>query len=155
MGGDAELGLDRARLQVIATVAPLLCRERRLPNEYVCLENGSALSAFACLRASRAARGAWSRLCPPLSATGDVWMYLFGRPPALAPRTSQKRTPASVETGVTIGLVAGAGSAALEKMRTRRWVWELPFERLGRALDAMWEEARLWLAAREPSQDRA
>jgi len=24
-------------------------------------------------------------------------------------------------------VVAGAGSAALEKMRTRRWVWALPF----------------------------
>ena len=42
-------------------------------------------------------------------ATGDVWMYLFGRPPALAPRVGQKRTPASAETGVRIGMVAGAG----------------------------------------------
>ena len=37
--------------------------------------------------------------------TGDVWMHLFSRPPALA----QKRTPASRETGVRIGVVAGAG----------------------------------------------
>jgi hypothetical protein len=42
-------------------------------------------------------------------------------------------------------MVAGAGLAALEKMRTRRWIWELPFERLGRALDAMWEDAKLRL----------
>ena len=83
-------------------------------------------------------------------ATGDVWMYLFGRPPALAPRVGQKRTPASAETGVRIGVVAGAGFAALEKMRTRRWVWRLPFQAVGRALDALWEEAKLRLRPVEP-----
>jgi hypothetical protein len=36
--------------------------------------------------------------------TGDVVIRLFRRPPVL----SQKRTPASRETGVRIGLVAGA-----------------------------------------------
>ncbi len=38
-------------------------------------------------------------------ASGDVCMYLVSRPPALA----QRRTPASQETGVRIGVVAGAG----------------------------------------------
>ncbi len=42
-------------------------------------------------------------------ATGDVWMYLFSRPPGLAAHAGQKRTPASEETGAAIGLVAGAG----------------------------------------------
>jgi len=51
-------------------------------------------------------------------------------------------------------MVAGARSAALEKMRTRRWVWQLPFEALGRALDAMWEEARLGLRREEPTRKR-
>ncbi len=36
--------------------------------------------------------------------TGDILMHLFGRPPGLVP----KQTPASGETGVRIGLVAGA-----------------------------------------------
>lgn len=36
--------------------------------------------------------------------TGDVWMNLFSRPPLPV----QKKTPASVETGVPIGLVTGA-----------------------------------------------
>jgi hypothetical protein len=87
-------------------------------------------------------------------ATGEVWMYLFSRPPALTARTRQKRTPASAETGAAIGLVAGAGLAALEKTCTRRWVWELPFERLARALDAMWGEARLRLARVEIPEQR-
>jgi len=42
-------------------------------------------------------------------------------------------------------LVAGAGFEALEKTRTKRWVWELPFEAVGRALDALCEEAKLRL----------
>jgi hypothetical protein len=54
-------------------------------------------------------------------ATGDVWMYLFSRPPALL----DKRTPASVETGVAIGLVAGACYVAihnaLAEVLVRRW----------------------------------
>ncbi|MCK4914709.1 MAG: hypothetical protein KAS89_00990 [Candidatus Eisenbacteria sp.] len=36
--------------------------------------------------------------------TGDILMHLFGRPPLRA----SKQTPASGETGVRIGLVAGA-----------------------------------------------
>lgn len=73
--------------------------------------------------------------------TSDVWMHLFSRPPSLA----TKRTPASVETGVRIGLVAGAGFVAGKKTRVMRWICELPFEVLGRALDALWEEAKLRL----------
>lgn len=42
-------------------------------------------------------------------------------------------------------LVAGTRSAALEKMRMRRWTWQLPFGALGRVLDAIWEEAKLGL----------
>ena len=49
-------------------------------------------------------------------------------------------------------LVAGARSAALEKLRTRRWVWQLPFEALGRALDALWEEAELRLKQAQPAR---
>ena len=75
--------------------------------------------------------------------TGEVLMHLFSRPPVPMSRGGHKRTPASTETGVRIGMVAGAGFAALEKTRTRRWIWDLPFERLGRALDAMWEDAKL------------
>ena len=81
--------------------------------------------------------------------TGDVWMHLFSCPSILA----RKATPASVETGVRIGLVAGAHYAALEKTRTKRWVWVLPFEALARALDAMWEEARLRLRRVEPGRN--
>jgi len=66
MGWGAELGLDWAGLPVIATVARVLCRELTLQNEYLRLENGGSLSASAGSRASRAARGAWSRLCHPL-----------------------------------------------------------------------------------------
>lgn len=33
--------------------------------------------------------------------------------------------------------------AALDKMRARRWVWALPFDAFGRALDALWEETKL------------
>jgi hypothetical protein len=51
-------------------------------------------------------------------------------------------------------MVAGAGLAALEKMRTRRWIWDVPFERLGRALDAMWEDAKLRFRPVETSQKR-
>ena len=72
-------------------------------------------------------------------------MHLFSRPPVAMSRSGHKRTPASAETGVQIGMVAGAGYAALEKTRTRRWVWRLPFEMLGRALDAIWEKAKLRL----------
>jgi hypothetical protein len=42
-------------------------------------------------------------------------------------------------------LVAGARYEALEKTRSRRWVWQLPFEALGRDLDALWERAKLQL----------
>ena len=41
--------------------------------------------------------------------TGDVLMHLFSRPPMPVSRGGQKRTPASAETGVRIGMVAGAG----------------------------------------------
>jgi hypothetical protein len=44
-----------------------------------------------------------------------------------------------------MSVVAGAGFVALEKTRTRRWIWELPFDALGRVLDAFWEEAKLRL----------
>jgi len=57
-------------------------------------------------------------------------------------RYTQKRT-APTEGGSSLIMVAGAGSAALEKMRTRRWIWDVPFEALGRALDAMWADAKL------------
>jgi hypothetical protein len=42
-------------------------------------------------------------------------------------------------------MVAGARYEALEKTRTRRWIWQLPFEAIGRALDALWEKAKLRL----------
>jgi len=71
-----------------------------------------------------------------------------------------KLAPERLEVGWTYcipepvmhSLVAGARSAALEKLRTRRWVWQLPFEALGRALDALWEEARLGLRRIEPTR---
>ncbi len=71
-----------------------------------------------------------------------------------APISEAIQEAASEETGFRIGLVAGAGSAALEKLRTRRWVWQLPFETLGRALDALWEEAKLRLRRVEPTRKR-
>jgi uncharacterized protein YicC (UPF0701 family) len=53
-----------------------------------------------------------------------------------------------------IFVVAGAGSAALEKTRTMRWMCELPFDALGRVLDAFWEEARLRLRPVAPGRKR-
>jgi hypothetical protein len=48
--------------------------------------------------------------------TGDILMHLFGRPPLRA----SKQTPASGETGVRIGLVAGARFVAdAEQLSTR------------------------------------
>jgi len=41
--------------------------------------------------------------------TGNVLMHLFSRPPVPVSRGGDKKTPASAETGVRIGLVAGAG----------------------------------------------
>ena len=41
--------------------------------------------------------------------TGDVLMHLFSRPPVPVSRGGHKKTPASAETGVRIGMVAGAG----------------------------------------------
>ena len=41
--------------------------------------------------------------------TGEVLMHLFSRPPVPMSRRGHKRTPASGETGVRIGMVAGAG----------------------------------------------
>ena len=78
--------------------------------------------------------------------TGEVLMHLFSRPPVAMSRGGHKRTPASGETGVQIGMVAGARYAALEKTRSRRWTWEVPFDTLGRALDTFWEEAMLRLS---------
>ena len=61
----------------------------------------------------------------------------------LAPEQQQVEMTYRIPEPIMNGVVAGAGSAALEKMPTRRWVWGLPFECLGKALDAMWEEAKL------------
>jgi hypothetical protein len=63
----------------------------------------------------------------------------------LAPERQQVEMTYRIPEPTMNGVVAGAGLVALEKMRTRRWIWELPFERLGRALDAMWEDAKLRL----------
>ena len=41
--------------------------------------------------------------------TGEVLMHLFSRPPLPMSRWGHKKTPASAETGVRIGMVAGAG----------------------------------------------
>ncbi len=49
-----------------------------------------------------------------------------------------------------VSLVAGAGFEALEKTRTRRWLWELPFEALTRVFDAFWEDANLRLTRVDP-----
>jgi hypothetical protein len=40
--------------------------------------------------------------------TGEILMHLLSRPPALTPRVGPKRTLASMETSVRIGMVAGA-----------------------------------------------
>jgi hypothetical protein len=40
--------------------------------------------------------------------TGDVLMHLHSRPPVPVSRGGHKRTPASAEMGVRIGMVAGA-----------------------------------------------
>lgn len=45
--------------------------------------------------------------------TGDVMMHLFSRPPVPVSRGGHKKTPASAETGVRIGLVAGACYVAI------------------------------------------
>ncbi len=47
--------------------------------------------------------------------TGDILMYLFGRPPAPVP----KQTPASEETGVRIKLVAGARYEVQQRSHVR------------------------------------
>ena len=60
-------------------------------------------------------------------------------------RYAQKRT-ALGKDGSSLIMVAGARYEALEKTRTKRWIWQLPFEALGRVLDALWEEAKLRLA---------
>jgi hypothetical protein len=76
-----------------------------------------------------------------------------GRDVSKATRYNEERTRR--ENGMSsLDVVAGAGLAALEKMRTRRWVWRLPFEALGRALDAMWEEAKLRLVRVDPVRKR-
>jgi hypothetical protein len=67
-------------------------------------------------------------------------------------RYAQKRT-ALGEDGSSLIMVAGAGLAVLEKTRTRRWVWRLPFDALGRVLDAFWEEAKLALMRAKPSKE--
>jgi len=72
----------------------------------------------------------------------------------LAPERLAVEWTYQIPEPVMHSVVAGARSAALEKMRTRRWVWQLPFETLGRALDAMWEEARLGLRPAAPTRKR-
>ena len=59
-------------------------------------------------------------------------------------RYAQKRT-APRGGGSSLIMVAGAGFEALEKTRTRRWLWRLPFACIGRAVDAFWQEAKLRL----------
>jgi len=67
--------------------------------------------------------------------------------------SEMKLAPEELEVEITYRLpepfmhsvVAGAGFVALEKTRTRRWMWRLPFEALGRVLDAFWEDAKLRL----------
>ncbi len=56
--------------------------------------------------------------------TGDILMHLFGRPPLRA----SKQTPASGETGVRIGLVAGACYKAIQDAAGQHLVrhWSLP-----------------------------
>ena len=63
----------------------------------------------------------------------------------LAPERLEVEMTYRIPEPVMHSVVAGAGFEALEKTRTRRWIWELTFECLGRALDAFWERARLRL----------
>ncbi len=53
---------------------------------------------------------------------GEVLMHLFSRPPVPMSRGGHKKTPASAETGVQIGMVAEAGFVVEKKTRTRRWI---------------------------------
>jgi len=70
----------------------------------------------------------------------------------LAPEALEVAWTYRISEPVMHSVVAGAGFAGLEKTRTRRWVWALPFEALGRALDALWEEAMVRLRRVEPGQ---
>lgn len=59
---------------------------------------------------------------------GEVLIHLFSRPPVLASQGGHKKTPASAETGVRIGLVAGAGFEADSYSKsatlvTARWMY--------------------------------
>ncbi len=65
-------------------------------------------------------------------------------------RYIQKRS-ASQGSASSLSMVAGAGSSVLQKMRVRCWIWDLPFERLGRAVDAMWEDAELRFSRPDPT----
>ena len=67
-------------------------------------------------------------------------LHLHGNLPGLLTLAAEKSTK----------LVAGAGYAALEKTRTRRWIWQLPFGALARVLDAFCEEAKLRLTRVDP-----
>jgi len=72
----------------------------------------------------------------------------------LAPERLEVAWTYQIPEPVMHSVVAGAGYEALEKTRTRRWVWRLPFEALGRALDAVWEEAKLRLVRVESARKR-
>jgi len=72
----------------------------------------------------------------------------------LAPEQQQVEMTFRIPEPIMNGVVAGAGFGALEKTRIRRWVWDVPFEALGRALDAMWEEAKVRLTRALPLRER-
>ena len=60
--------------------------------------------------------------------TGEVLMHLFSRPPVSVSRGGHKKTPASVETGVRIGMVAGAvfvpdSYSEMLPLTTAHWVY--------------------------------
>jgi hypothetical protein len=60
--------------------------------------------------------------------TGDIQMHLFGCPPM----SGSKQTPASGETGVRIGLVAGARYKAIHDVMGQCLVRKLLLPRNGR-----------------------
>ena len=62
--------------------------------------------------------------------TGEVLMHLFSRPPVPMSRGGHKKTPASAETGVQIGMVAEAGFvpdpySGRPPLVAARWVYTL------------------------------
>ena len=76
--------------------------------------------------------------------TGDVLMHLFSRPPVPVSRDDHKKTPASEETGVRIGLVAGAGTQEEKKTRAQRWIVEIAFRAPYRTPETI-SRARRWV----------